>query len=160
MTVTLSVTELVLGTREWENASHVPENSFHLEQPSSSHGSRDSELQKFIEQQANANTSKKTQSDMRVWERFCQQKGETRKMENIPVEQLDQLLGYFFKDITKKDGQPYEPDSLTSFHRSFNRYLSHKGTKLDLISDRAFAQSRATLAARRKQLRTIGKQII
>ena len=73
------------------------------------------------------------------------------------MEQLDQLLGYFFKDITKKDGQPYEPDSLTSFHRSFNRYLSHKGTKLDLISDRAFAQSRATLAARRKQLRTIGK---
>ena len=41
--------------------------------------------------------------------------------------------------------------------KKLSRYLSHKGTKLDLISDRAFAQSRATLAARRKQLRTIGK---
>ena len=110
--------ELVQGTRDWENASHRPEQT---EQASSSGiNLRDAELQQFIEKQANANTLKKTLSDMRIWERYCEQVGETRKMEKIPIEELDRLLGHFFKDVKKQDGQEYEPDSLTSFQRSFN----------------------------------------
>ena len=52
-----------------------------------------------------------------VWERYCEQVGETRKVEKIPVEELDWILGHFFQDIKKQDGQECEPDSLT-FHRS------------------------------------------
>jgi len=147
--------ELVQGTRDWENASHRPEQT---EQASSSDiSSRDTELQQFIEKQANENTSKKTLSDMRIWERYCEQVGEARKIEEIPIQELDRLLGHFFKDVKKQDGQEYEPDSLTSFQRSFNRYLSQKGATFNIIVDRAFAMSRETLAAKRKQLRSMGK---
>ena len=146
--------ELVQGTRDWENASHRPEQT---EQASSSDiSSRDTELQQFIEKQANENTSKKTLSGMRIWEWYCEQVGETRKIEEIPIRELDRLLGHF-KDVKKQDGLEYEPDSLTSFQRSFNRYLSQKGATFNITVDRAFAMSRETLAAKRKQLRSMGK---
>ena len=58
---------------------------------------RNAELQEFIEQQANKNTSKKIQSDTRVWElRYCQQKCEQRSIEAIPTGELNKILGYFF----------------------------------------------------------------
>ena len=101
------------------------------------------------------NTSKKTLSDMRVWEQYCEQVGETRKMETISVGELDRILGHFFKDIKKQDGQECEPDSLT-FRRSFNRYLKQNGTTFNIILDRAFAMSCETLAAKRKQLHSMG----
>ena len=75
--------ELVLDSLEWENASHRPGEG--------GQEVRDAELQEFIEQQANKNTTKKTQSDMRVWEHYCQQKGEKRSIEAIPMGELDRI---------------------------------------------------------------------
>ena len=57
----------------------------------------------------------------------------------------------------KKDGQEYEPDSLTSFQRSINRYLHQKSATFNIIEDREFETSRAALAAKRKLLRSMGK---
>ena len=133
--------ELEFGTLDWQNASHKPV---------------DSELQAFIEQQANKNTSKKTISDIKIFERYCKQVKEERAIENIPEIELDCFLGLFFKDITKTNGENYEPDTLTGIHRSLNRYLHQKGSTIDIIADRAFQTSRITLAARRKQLRSQG----
>lgn len=58
---------------------------------------------------------------------FCRQKKEER---DIPVVELDLLLGQFFKAITKV--RLYEPDSLTGFQQSINRYLQQKGYSLDI----------------------------
>ena len=92
--------ELVEGSRDWQNVSHKPGESANCRETISA---KDSELQTYIDEQANPNTKRKTNSDMKVWDRYCQQRGEARKMEAIPAEELDLLLGYFFKDITKKD---------------------------------------------------------
>ena len=48
---------------------------------------------------------------------------------------LDRILGNFFKDITKKDGQESESDA---FQFSF---LRHKGASFNIIEDRAFETS-------------------
>ena len=39
---------------------------------------------------------------MKVWDRYCQEREKARKMEAIPAEELDSLLGHFLKNITKK----------------------------------------------------------
>ena len=38
-----------------------------------------------------------------------------RSMAEIPTNELDCLLGVFFKEIVKKSGEPYEPDPLLNF---------------------------------------------
>ena len=110
-------------------------------------------LEEFIEKNNNENTSKKTASDLKVWDRFCSNIDEKKRMEDIPPNELDTLLGYFFKDIKKENGSSYEPDYLTSFHRSFGRYLCLKKVPFDILFDKEFVTSRSTLAARRKELR-------
>ena len=44
---------------------------------------------------------------------------EERSIENIPPVELYLILGHFLRTVTKSDVQNYEPDTLTSFHRSF-----------------------------------------
>ena len=44
----------------------------------------------------------------------------------MTAKELDKLLSRFFKDITKENGEEYEPSSPTSFQRSFQRYFSEK----------------------------------
>lgn len=134
--------ELEHGSLEWQNATNRPE---------------DCQLKDFIKQQANKNTTTKTASDLRVLQRYCDEVKEKRAIETIPVKELDILLGHFFKEVKKVNGHDYEPDTLTGFHRSISRYLKEKGVNYDIIADREFHISRATLAARRKQLRCNGK---
>ena len=57
-------------------------------------------------------------------------------MAEIPTKELDCLLEVFFKEIVKKSGEPYEPDSLTSFHQSFNQHLSQNGAQFNIITDK------------------------
>ena len=73
---------------------------------------------------------------MKIWEQFCLSRGENRSMAEIPTKELDCLLGVIFKEIVKKSGEPYEPDSLISFHRSFNRHLSQHGAQFNIITNK------------------------
>ena len=72
---------------------------------------QDDELQAFVEDQCNENT-KKTKSDLGKWYRWCQSVGENRRLDELPHEDLDRLLGHFFMKVRKNDGTLYEPDSL------------------------------------------------
>ena len=90
-------------------------------------GNSDSqELEDFISAQKSSNIVKKTNSDIRALKRFCSTIDETREPETMTAKELDKLLSRFFKDITKENGEEYEPSSLTSFQRSFQRYFSEK----------------------------------
>ena len=79
------------------------------------------ELENFISVQRSSNTVKKTKSDMRALQRFCASINETREPEKMTSSELDKLLSKFFKDVKKENGKEYEPSSLTSFQRSFQR---------------------------------------
>ena len=56
------------------------------------------------------------------------------------------------KDIRKENGEEYEPSSLTSFQRSFQRYFSEKKLPFNIFEDEEFSRSRQVLAAKRKSL--------
>jgi len=69
---------------------------------------QDDELQAFVEDQRNENT--KTKGDLGKWYRWCQLVGQNRRLDELPHEDLDCLLGHFMK-IRKDDGTLYEPES-------------------------------------------------
>ena len=108
-----------------------------------------------MDDQQNKNTKRKTNSDIRKWYEWCEEHNETRKLEDLPPEELDRLLGHFFVSIRKKDGSIYEPDTLTSFQRSLDRHVTkdlHKS--FSIITDVQFAPSREKLKAARKWLKS------
>lgn len=110
------------------------------------------EFSNFIADQQPKSTKQKTKYDLQTWYNFCEQKNEMRKVEDIPFEQLNLLLCSFFKDVTKKNGEVYEPSTLTSFQRSIQRYLNSKGSTANLLKGDEFKLSREVLKSKKKKL--------
>ena len=117
---------------------------------------RDEDLIEFVEENKVKNTIKKTCSDMNAWKRWCESIGELRNMEDIPTAELSSLLGHFAMKVRKQNGEEYEPNSITVFFRSFDRYLKDKGQTRSIMLDREFEGSRRVLEAKRKDLRKQG----
>ena len=76
---------------------------------------------------------------------------------DLPPDELDHLLGKFFKDARIINGEEYEPSTLTGLQRSIQRFLSDSGSKMNILKDDEFAFSRQMLEARRKNLDVKGK---
>ena len=70
--------------------------------------------------------------------------------------ELDNLIGKYILSIRKADGEEYEPDTLTSYHRGIERYLQEHSYKYSIIKDREFEMSRYALASKRKELKQKG----
>ena len=117
----------------------------------------DNEIFLFIEENRSVNTTKKTKTELNVWKRWCESVKETRAIEEIPPEELDNLLCHFFIKVRKLNGEDFEPGTLTSFQRSFDRHLRQVGKCYSILQDKAFEKSRETLESKRQQLRQSGK---
>ena len=117
----------------------------------------DGEIETFINDNKNVNTVRKTKSDLNVFRRWCSTIKEERDVKDIPVPELDKILSHFFVKVRKSVGTDYEPDTLTSYHRSLDRYFRENGKLFSILTDKEFQKSRDTLEAKRKELRRAGK---
>ena len=117
----------------------------------------DEDIEKFVEQQKNINTKRKTESDLRKWYQWNEEHGETRELKDIPPSELDSLLSHFFVTVRKNDGSLYELDTLSWFQRSIDRHLMQQRKPFSIIRDQQFASSREALKASRKHLKKEGK---
>lgn len=121
----------------------------------------ESELEIFLKQQENRNTSRKTKSDMKIFQTFLTtMHNETRKVEDIPPEKLDNYLSLFFVSATKSRESngtiEYEPSSLKSIQVSIGRYLKDMNYGFNIQQDDEFHKSRRTLSAKFKELKSLG----
>lgn len=114
------------------------------------------EIDKFILDQQSVKTKYATKYGSNTFKKFCQSINEQRAAELIPPSELNAILCQFFMNVKKLDGKEYEPDTLTSIHRSLQRYLNEKKTDVNILTDPDFQQSRNVLAAKRKQLTKLG----
>ena len=80
----------------------------------------DEEIQEFVQANKAKNTVKKTQSDLRMWLRWCESVGEKRSILNIPSGELDKLLKHFYGKVRSQTGKEYEPETLTGIQRSLD----------------------------------------
>ena len=60
------------------------------------------------------------------------------KIESFPASELDHLLSKFFLNARKKNGEDYEPATVSSFQRSIWRYLSEKKYPFNILKDNEF----------------------
>ena len=64
-----------------------------------------------------------TKRDLKIFYEFAVKKGEMRNIEHFPASELDLLLSAFYIEIRKRDGNQYEPISLTCVKSSIERHL-------------------------------------
>ena len=117
----------------------------------------DDDFDDFILGQKAPSTIYKETSDLNTFARFCKSVGESRSIEEIEEKQLAVLLSNFFMKAVNKKGDLYEPDTLTSIRNSLQRVLVAKGKPINIKEGELFRKSREVLAARRKQLKKMGK---
>ena len=94
---------------------------------------------------------------MNVFQRFINECGEKRKLLKIPPDELDKLLCNFYINAKKKDNSEYEPDTMSSFSRSIQRYLDDNNAKINILKDEEFKVSRDILKSKPRELRKQGK---
>ena len=116
-------------------------------------GNSQEEIETFIKAQKSENTTRKTVSDMKTFQRYLSSinKGSVEVLD-LPAADLDHVLAKFFKDIRKINGDDYEPDTLSGLQRSIQRFLSEGKSPCNILVDKEFETSRKVLAARRKSL--------
>ncbi|EDO36382.1 predicted protein [Nematostella vectensis] len=78
---------------------------------------------------------------------------ENIKIENLRPVELNHLLSKFFMEVMKANGENYEPDTISSYQRSIQRFLDEAKYPWNILKDKEFVESRDVLAARRKALR-------
>ena len=96
-------------------------------------------LKNFVTNQKSKNTVRKTKSDMN--NKYFNSIGKNTKIENLPANDLDHLLSKFFMEVKKADGTEYEPNTVSSFQRSVQRYLEEKKSQLNIFKDKEFNTS-------------------
>ena len=79
-------------------------------------------MEKFIDNEENSNTRKKTKNDMALLSSFMAKEKENRQVEEIPPQELDNYLSRFLLSVRKKNGDEYEPSTL---YVAFSHSISH-----------------------------------
>lgn len=114
-------------------------------------------LLQYIKSKKSLNTVRKTTRDLQRFMRFlADAHSEYREVFDIPPRTLDVYIGEWILSLKKPNGQMYEPDTLTSFHRSVDRHLRDNNYGYSLVDSPEFATSKQVLAAKRKELCGLG----
>lgn len=96
------------------------------------------EFDRFIHDQENRNTLKKTFGNMNLLKSFLGTQIENSSIETMPPSDLNNLLCKFFLGVRKPDGSNYEPNTLRSFMSSFDRHLRKMEYCFQIISNIEF----------------------
>ena len=111
----------------------------------------------YIDSWENKNTKEKTIRDIKLLEEFLHLKKESRKICEIPPEDLNSYLAEFIRSVKRKDGKDFEPSSLRSFISSFERHLKRENYPSSIITDRCFETTRKCLLSKQKELKSEGR---
>ena len=88
-----------------------------LNEPPQKKQKKREELLEYVQSNRNKNTTIKTNRETGRFLDYLKKEGETRNVRFIPPEDMDTYLGSFLKSLVKKNGEEYEPDSVSSFFR-------------------------------------------
>ncbi len=104
------------------------------------------DIDSFVKAQKSENIVKKTNSDMNNSYRYLAQINKRHiNILNLQANELDHLLLKFFKDVRKINGQEYEPDTISGFQRSIQRFLSDGPSRYNILIDRQFLLRKARI---------------
>ena len=117
----------------------------------------ESDVEKFIEGEDNANTKKKDLLRLKISQKVCGRRAprNQRSREDSSTE-LDSYLSQFVLAARTKTGKDYEPSSLRGILASVERHLSRSSYSKTIFKDSDFKKTRDALKAQQKQLKLHG----
>ena len=71
-----------------------------------------SELLQLIAKNTNDNTKRSTNTWLRCYQKWAEERGFESNIAGVPKLELDGILQQFYAELIKSDGQEYEPESL------------------------------------------------
>ena len=85
----------------------------------------DNKKNNFVDSMKNKNTVRKTVTVMRQFNNWLEMPPckETREINRIQSDELENYIGSFLLSIRKANGEQNKPDTLASYHRGIDRYL-------------------------------------
>ena len=88
---------------------------------------------------------------------FLTSQGVYQQIYEISPNDLDQLLGTFFTNVRKENGDDYEPRYLKNMHFSLDRHMRHFNYPFCITKDPEFRGSQSLIKARQRELFQMGK---
>lgn len=70
------------------------------------------------------------------------------KIEEIPVEELDEYLSQFWPTVKKQNGADYQVESLVQLRTRLDRHLRHAGYSQSIVKSQCFARSQKAFKER------------
>ena len=115
------------------------------------------EIEKYITENENEQTRRKTLSHQRLFESYLSGLNEHRPIHEIHAIELNQYLCQFIVSVRQKNGDEYEPVTLRSMISSFERYLKRHNYGISLVAGYEFAKLREVLKCKQKDLKKQGR---
>lgn len=116
------------------------------------------DIQKFVKEQENKSTLRKTLGDIEKFNRFLRMKGEKREMKDIAPDELDIFVANFILSVRKADGGEYEPSTIRNMVSSLERKLRRQSYPVSILNSKTeFNLTKDTLRAKLKSLKKLGK---
>ena len=100
---------------------------------------------------------KKTDGDLRIFKDYMSLSLELRAIEDIPPEELSEIVSRFLISVRKKNHEEYEPSSLRGIISSIDRHLKKSKYGTSIMEGPQFQQTREILSAKLKHLKKSGK---
>ncbi|XP_064597635.1 uncharacterized protein LOC135464079 isoform X2 [Liolophura sinensis] len=85
----------------------------------------------------------------------CPPFNETRSLEDIPPDELDEYLAKYFTEIKPRDGRDYHPLSLNAVRSNLESYLQERGYCWSIVRSSQFCKSQSSFRSRMQDLRRV-----
>ena len=115
------------------------------------------ELQRLIEKNRNENTKRSTNTWVKRYQKWAEERGFEANIAQVPKSELDGILQQFYAELMKCDGEEYEPESLKVMQAALDRRLREEGCSYSILKDADFSNSRKVLNGKAIVLQEKGK---
>ena len=115
------------------------------------------ELQQLIAKNTNENTKRSTNTWLRRYQKWAEERGFESNIVLVPKLELDAILQQFYAELIKSNGQEYEPESLKVMQSALDRHLREEGCSFSILKDPEFSNSRKVLNGKAIVLQENGK---
>ena len=117
----------------------------------------DQDIKELKENTTNKNTERSTRQWMAVFDKWRLSRNLEIEIINMAPVELDKVLGQFYAEVKKKDGEDYEPECLKIMQSAIERYLKSNNYPVSIVRGREFDNSQKILQAKAICLRQQGK---